>query len=101
MSRPPHIQPLDDALDRHLAELRDAEAHYHDVLNKHADAFREVEAAKTARAAAYYAAQKCESTIRKLGYVVLRPGGTVPPNESRLDGHSGNFRERPTDTERN
>lgn len=97
MSRPAHIAPLDAALEQHLHALVKAEAQQRDVLTKHADALREVEAAKQARQDAFYAAQQCERAIRKLGYVVLRPGGTVPPNESRLDEHSGRFRER-TDT---
>jgi hypothetical protein len=104
VTRPAHIAPLDEALEHHLADLRNAEADQARVLATHADELRQAEAAQKARQDAYYAAQSCEQAIRKLGYVVLRPGGTVPPNASRLDGHPGDFRKpiptTPAETDR-
>jgi hypothetical protein len=98
MSRPVHIAPLDTALNEHLARLAEAEQNQAQVVAKHAEALREIEAAMKARQDAYYAAKSCEDAIRKLGYVVLGVG----KDKSRLDGHGGNFREpiiRPTTTE--
>lgn len=105
MSRPAHIAPLDEALDRHIAELVEAErrqvevvAKYEEFLRLHAAELSTVEDATKARMNAYYAAKSCEKAIRKLGFVVLNGGRTVAKGTSRLDGHPGNFREPVTFT---
>lgn len=90
-----HIAALDDALEKHLADLELAERAQAVAYEKHAEFLRlnalheaEIKAAMKERSDAYYAAQNCEKAIRQLGYVVMGAPGTT----SRLDGHPGNFR---------
>ena len=101
MSRPPHIIPLDIALDEHMRDLAEAEANQREVFKRHAAALAEVERATEFRRNAYTSAKACEQAIQKLGYCVMQPGalgGIVGKDKSRLDGHPGDFR-KPVETE--
>lgn len=87
MSRPTHIAALDGVVFHSLDRLAAEEDALSDFLEENIAVIDKYTQLRTKRANAFYDVRNAEDAIRKLGYVVLKPGGgTVPKQGSNLDG---------------